>query len=553
MDIGAGILERTLLLNNTSLFRLFSVLTLLAAEMLLLSNLVDAQTLPQTGVLSAILAEAGNLLKWVVVALGILALMLAKDFQARVSGLLQGDVVKPLTVTLPVHLLFFGLFATVTYYYFGDHAAAAPDSRGEQWLGLLWLLLTVPVVFSWLALISDLRSWAVFAREEKIALLVSVGGGAVVLALGIVAQQLWESMADITMRASSWGLALFYDDLLIDTEKKYLGVSGFWVEIAPECSGIEGMVLALAVTLVYLFLSRDFLRFPHSFVLLPLAVLLAAVLNIVRVVALIIIGAEVSVDIAVGGFHSVGGWISSVLVALLIVFVFTKWGWIQRKDKQQVGAEYPLAADADLAQAILLPFIVFLGMTLFSGIFAQDFDYYYPIKVFVTLAFVAFFWKRYQFVYSGRILEATGIGFVVAVIWVLMIPGDAEANTKVSEALFSMPVWMLVGWAVFRLLGFLVMAPILEELVFRGYLISRFSGQEIDNVRKPEFSIIALVLTSVLFGFLHSEWLAGVVAGLLFALVRYRSASIFPCIVAHAVANLAVSIWAIYTANWSLM
>ena len=92
-------------------------------------------------------------------------------------------------------------------------------------------------------------------------------------------------------------------------------------------------------------------------------------------------------------------------------------------------------------------------------------------------------------------------------------------------------------WMVFRLIGFLVLAPIVEELVFRGYLVGRFSRQAIDPNHRPAFSFWALGASSLLFGLLHDAWLAGFLAGIAFGWLRFRSEHLSTCILAHAVAN----------------
>jgi CAAX prenyl protease-like protein len=130
---------------------------------------------------------------------------------------------------------------------------------------------------------------------------------------------------------------------------------------------------------------------------------------------------------------------------------------------------------------------------------------------------------------------------------------STEANAALYQGLASLPLWAMVGWGVFRILGFWVLAPILEELVFRSYLISRLSDQEIANNRKIKFSLLALIVTSVLLGFLHNAWIAGTIAGVLFELVRYRSESITNPIIAHSTANVLVAAWAVQPGNWSLI
>jgi CAAX prenyl protease-like protein len=57
-------------------------------------------------------------------------------------------------------------------------------------------------------------------------------------------------------------------------------------------------------------------------------------------------------------------------------------------------------------------------------------------------------------------------------------------------------------------------------------------------------------LTVVLFGLEHNFILAGVMAGIAYNLLLYRTKSLAHCILAHAVTNLALAIYVITTGKW---
>ena len=83
--------------------------------------------------------------------------------------------------------------------------------------------------------------------------------------------------------------------------------------------------------------------------------------------------------------------------------------------------------------------------------------------------------------------------------------------------------------------------------------MNRIGGISLRTHGRVEFSVIAFVITSLLFGLLHADWIAGAVAGALFAVARYRSDTMSSPIVAHATANILVGIWAVMTQNWILL
>lgn len=527
--------------------RLIFAICLLTLEAILLSLMVDASTIPENGYLSNILSEAGNFLRWSIVSAGLLALFLANNFKHRLKTLFNHYSAFKAFVAFIIHLGLFVLLVIATYKVFH-----APPSGTVNYYSYIWIIVSGLTAISWCFILAGYGNWIKFLSSEKTSIASAAIGGLLVVALGFYFQRFWGSMTEFTLSSTKTLLELFYNDIIFDASQNILGIDAFWVYIAPVCSGIEGVVLAVSIAAIYLYLSRKYFRFPQALILLPLAGIISIALNIVRITALIILGAEISPALAVGGFHSVAGWITAVLVALLIVFVFSSWQWILKKPKSEHSALAP-PPDSSLAHAILVPFVIYSTMTLIGGIFTNNIDYFYPIKLTLTGGAVLYYWKIYNFALPDKIIEALAVGVLVALLWILMIPADEQVNMSVSTALYTMPVWMLIGWSTLRLTGFWVLAPILEELVFRGYLISRLSGQVISTTHKPTFSLFALIVSAVLFGLLHNAWLAGTVAGLLFAYVRFRSESITSCILAHSTANILVTTWAVYSGNWSLI
>ena len=511
-----------------------------------MSLVVDARTIKGDGLLTGILAESGNFLRWSIATAGVLALGLAPRFSSTLSAFFRRRTKKSMAAILIFHISLYGLLVVASTVIFDTNRISSSP------LDLLWLLLAGMVFFSCSLLVTTTKNWWNFIQREKTTILVAVLGGTLIFLCSLWARQYWGSLSGFTLNSSKTMLSWFYDEVIFDEARRNLGVRSFWVNIAPVCSGIEGMVLAFSTSAIYLFLSRHYLKFPRALVLLPLACIISIALNLVRIVALIVIGAEYSPALAIGGFHSVAGWITSVLVALLIVFVFSNWTWIQAApdSAKRVLRRFD---DSYLSIATLVPFVIFAGVSLISGIFNSGFDFIYPLKVILVSAAITFFWHRYQITLPEKVFESVAVGLVVAVLWIVTFPTDDQQNLKLVEHFNLLPLWGTAAWVVFRLIGFWIIAPILEELVFRGYLLARLSGQEFDTTRKPRFSLIALIVSSVLFGLLHTGWVAGTLAGILFAILRFRSSKITDPILAHGVANVAVASWAAYTGNWSLI
>lgn len=111
---------------------------------------------------------------------------------------------------------------------------------------------------------------------------------------------------------------------------------------------------------------------------------------------------------------------------------------------------------------------------------------------------------------------------------VMAIGGDELQVTLLIRALTSTP-----SLAISAVVVLAVLAPLAEELVFRGLLYGWLRGF------LP--FILTAILTSALFGLAHGEWAHAIVAGILgmaLAYMREKSGSLWPPIVAHVVNNL---------------
>ena len=138
------------------------------------------------------------------------------------------------------------------------------------------------------------------------------------------------------------------------------------------------------------------------------------------------------------------------------------------------------------------------------------------------------------------------------VLWIALVPADPPGSTVFGAALTKAGPLAAAGWMVFRVIGSVITVPIAEELAFRGYLMIRLSGSGVGEADRLRFSWIAWVASSVLFGLMHADWVAGILAGLAYGLVRYHRGSLTDAVIAHAVTNLLLTVYVITTGNWSV-
>jgi exosortase E/protease (VPEID-CTERM system) len=171
-----------------------------------------------------------------------------------------------------------------------------------------WIILgsAAFVAFGLAAL--PLRFWRRLVVLSKVKLWGSIAIGLSTYVLGQWAEGLWGVLQRGTLELVV--LLLHSVRFSVDTNpaQQIVSTPSFAVQIAPACSGIEGMGLVSVFLAVYLWVYRRDLRFPQAYVLFPIGMLTIWVLNAVRIALLVLIG-NWAPEAAVRGFHSVAGWL----------------------------------------------------------------------------------------------------------------------------------------------------------------------------------------------------------------------------------------------------
>ncbi|WP_291010149.1 exosortase E/protease, VPEID-CTERM system [Hydrogenophaga sp.] len=530
---------------RTTTARLFLLVLLIVGEAMAISVAFDAQTLPQQHAAGNYwwLAHAGAASKilfiWVVallVALGPRLKQWSRQLQVAADG---HRYHLWLSLQLSAYLLFFAL----TYLVFST-TTNRWDGRGIP-LPLFWLAALAFVVVLWLNTIAPIRFWFRFVREEVI----TIGFASVIATLTwgftLVTQGLWDPLSGATFDAATSVLHLFYADIVVDPQQRILGVGDFVVEIAAVCSGYEGIGLVLIFTGFYLIIFRQDFRFPQALLLLPLGVATIWLFNIFRIAALIGIGAEISPELALGGFHSMAGWISFVLVTACILLLAHNSALFSRSP-QRLSAQ-PI----NFRMALLIPLVVLLSTTLITSAMTITVDWWYPLRVVLTACALALLWRHYRHIPFRITWFAVATGVLVFLLWLLLVPDDPVASTITDQYLHEIPSGLLFAWLLFRTLGAVITVPLAEELAFRGYLFELL-GTDRQSSRRSQYPWLALIVSSVLFGLLHSAWLAGLLAGVAYGLVRCYRNNVADAFVAHAITNGLLSVYVVTTGSWSL-
>ncbi|MFZ7113535.1 MAG: CAAX prenyl protease-related protein [Desulfatiglandales bacterium] len=199
-----------------------------------------------------------------------------------------------------------------------------------------------------------------------------------------------------------------------------------------------------------------------------------------------------------------------------------------------------------------LPFVVFCGLTTVSSFFPQTLTWLYPLKTVTVAVLILVCWKYYEPLRPGHHLPAIAMGIFVCIVWVVP-EGYAPAMSKESrifDPLESLGPWQAPLWIGIRLIGASVVVAVMEEVFWRGFLIRWIINTDFRSVELGLFTWPSFIITSVLFGVEHHRWFVGILAGILYNLLLYRTKSLYACIVAHGVTNLCLGVYVITTKQW---
>ncbi|HEX5227036.1 MAG TPA: exosortase E/protease, VPEID-CTERM system [Bryobacteraceae bacterium] len=521
---------------------------LFSAELLLISARTPHAALQNAPGLPGIVFELGLWKVRLLVTLAVVCLLFwqvrGKEQARRLSAFTAGRAIQGRWLLAHVAAIF--LFATLTAVLFENHLRGlAADLLVVGWAAtgaaavVLGALAILPAS-SWKTLLQGTRDvWG------YVVVLVTVG-----CLLAAYATPVWQPLARWTLLLASFMLHPLVPGITVDMATRSFGTPRFMVEVAPACSGYEGIGLILAFTTAWLWFFRKEWRFPRALLLVPLGVATIWVFNAVRIAMLVLIGLWGSPDIAMQGFHSHAGWITFNVVALGTCLVARRTAWLTTGSV----ATSPAAPIAPNSTAVYLtPFLAILGAALIAGASSARFEWSYPLRIVAAAAALWYFRDRYRTLNWRVGWPSVGLGAVVFLIWIGLEPLFGSPHMAEPAALAQAPAVARIAWIAFRILGAVVTVPIAEELAFRGYLLRRLVSADFESVAWGAFAWAPFLISSVAFGVLHGErWLAGTIAGMIYAYAMLRRGRIGEAAAAHAVTNALLAVYVLFTGNWQL-
>lgn len=183
--------------------------------------------------------------------------------------------------------------------------------------------------------------------------------------------------------------------------------------------------------------------------------------------------------------------------------------------------------------------------------------YLYPVKTFAVAAVLYMYMGKYQELKLSDLLKWRSsavvclAGVVTFVIWVCI-----DSTLSVTGAprgfypnlLPEGPIRILM--TATRVAGAVLVVPLMEELFWRSFLLRYLIDPDFESVPLGRFTWTSFLVTTVLFGLEHHLFVAGMIAGAIYSIILYKTRSLAQCILAHAVTNLALAAYVLYTGRW---
>jgi hypothetical protein len=230
--------------------------------------------------------------------------------------------------------------------------------------------------------------------------------------------------------------------------------------------------------------------------------------------------------------------------------------------------------------ARVAPFVFFLALTFCQGQFGAASAYWFYLAK--TLIAVWLIWEMRPLVSEMRWAvswEAVVVGVGVFVIWVGLDPFYPHSGEILHNNIYpflkkiglgflcsdskSEQLWnpnnqfgegtiLACLMIVTRTLGSTLVVPPLEEVFYRSFLYRYLAKPDFLSIPLNRFLPVPFLVTVVIFGFEHDQWLAGILCGMAYQWLVLRKNRLGDAMTAHAITNFLLSLWVVWRGAWQV-
>jgi uncharacterized protein len=205
--------------------------------------------------------------------------------------------------------------------------------------------------------------------------------------------------------------------------------------------------------------------------------------------------------------------------------------------------------------ARVAPYVIFILLTVAQEMFGEAARYWFYLGK--TLVGAWLLWEMRPFVSEMRwevSTEAIAIGVGVCLMWVgidnLYSHMGADKAPWNPRAQFGEHSSLAMLFIAARVLGSTLVVPPLEEVFFRSFLYRYFVHTDFENMPFNRFHLTSFIVTSAIFGFEHSQWLAGILCGFAYQWLVISKNRLGDAIAAHAITNFLLALWILSQGAW---
>jgi CAAX prenyl protease-like protein len=219
--------------------------------------------------------------------------------------------------------------------------------------------------------------------------------------------------------------------------------------------------------------------------------------------------------------------------------------------------------------ARVAPFMVFLALTAAQGKFGAASAYwFYLAKTLVGFWLLLEIRPLVPEMRWAISWEAVAVGVAVLVMWVGIDPYYPKSDALFAKFGMSSAVKSTVenanpnlvfgsgtplAWffLAVHIVGMTLVVPPLEEVFYRSFLYRFIARPTFLEVPLNQFLPLPFLVTALLFGFEHNQWLAGILCGFAYQWLVLRKNRLGDAMTAHAITNLLLGLWVVWRGAWN--
>ncbi len=216
----------------------------------------------------------------------------------------------------------------------------------------------------------------------------------------------------------------------------------------------------------------------------------------------------------------------------------------------------------------VVPFAVFIILTACQSQFGEAGRYW--VYLAKTLAGAGMLWAVRPFIAEMKwkiSWEAVAVGVGVCVMWIgldAFYPSLDEllrhiglGGQETKPALDWNPLQFFAGNAALawlfiavRVFGSALIVPPLEEVFFRSFLYRWIATPDFASEPLGKFTWKPFLVTALIFGVEHQQWLAGILCGFAYQGLVIRKKRLGDAMTAHAITNFLLGVWVVWKGAW---